>query len=327
MSKCQGCGINLQNENPNELGYTSNLDNIICERCFRIKNYNEYKKVSKESIDFIKLLNEINNSNDLVILVVDLFNIKKFDIIKKYINNNIILVLTKNDILPNVYEERIKKYFNTLDLNIVDVEIISSKKNYNFDNLYNKIIKHKLSNNVYVIGYTNAGKSTMINKLLYNYSNNKLEITTSPMPNTTIDKINIILDDNLTLIDTPGLLSNGDIINFIDYNLLKKVIPSKKLKPLSYNIKTYQTFFIDNIVRLEIESNNSIVFYISNLLKVDRVYKENNKLKNLKKHEINVDNNNDVVIEGLGFIKIVKKCRIVLYTIDGVNVFTRRSLI
>ena len=32
MSKCVGCGITLQNECKNELGYTPNLENKYCER-------------------------------------------------------------------------------------------------------------------------------------------------------------------------------------------------------------------------------------------------------------------------------------------------------
>ena len=32
MIKCQGCGIELQNANINEVGYTDNLDNKLCTR-------------------------------------------------------------------------------------------------------------------------------------------------------------------------------------------------------------------------------------------------------------------------------------------------------
>jgi len=41
MSKCAGCGILLQNDDALKEGYTKNLDNKFCERCFRIKNYKE----------------------------------------------------------------------------------------------------------------------------------------------------------------------------------------------------------------------------------------------------------------------------------------------
>ena len=65
-----------------------------------------------------------------------------------------------------------EKFITVNKLNIKEKIVISSNKNYNFDALYELINKYKKSENVYVVGYTNAGKSTMINKIIYNYSDN-----------------------------------------------------------------------------------------------------------------------------------------------------------
>ena len=168
MSKCIGCGVELQTKDKNALGFTNKIDNNICERCFRIKNYNEYKTITKNPNDYIEKLSSINK-NDLVILVVDLFNISNdIEIISKYIKNKILLVLTKRDILPkSCNEQKFVKYFEKYNLNIIDTLVISSKKNYNLDILMDKINKYKTSNRVYVVGYTNSGKSTLINKIIY----------------------------------------------------------------------------------------------------------------------------------------------------------------
>jgi len=208
MYKCEGCGVKLQDINKTALGYSTDISKSLCERCFRIRNYNEYKTVVKDNKDYINIIKEINNTDDLVILVVDLFNISSnLEEISKYINNNILLVLTKRDILPkSCYDEKFKEYFNRFDLNILDTVIISSIKNYNLDELFNKINQYKTSNRVYVVGFTNSGKSTMINKIIYNYSDNNTVITTSNLPSTTIDSIEVKVSDNLILIDTPGLL-------------------------------------------------------------------------------------------------------------------------
>ena len=40
-----------------------------------------------------------------------------------------------------------------------------------------------------------------------------------------------------------------------------------------------------------------------------------------------VEDDNDIVINGLGFIKVVKKSQIIIYTLDNVDVYTRKSLI
>ncbi len=308
MNKCKGCGLLIENDD-------------LCERCFRIKHYNEYKVVSKNNNEFIPILENINKTNDLVLLVVDLFNIGDLSLIRKHLKNDILLVLTKRDLLPkSVSFDKLYNYDYKVDY--IDKIIISSSKNYNFDELLNKINKYKKSNNVYVVGYTNAGKSTMINKLIYNYSDIKTEITTSPLPSTTLNTIEIKLND-ITLIDTPGLLDKGDISNYVSGEELKKIIPKKEIKPLTYQIKGNQTIVIDKY--LQIEANNiDLTFYISNNLEIKRYYK--NIPTNLKKHIVEV-NKNDVVIKGLCFIKTNKKSVLNIYTLDKVKVFTRDSIV
>lgn len=325
MSKCLGCGVLLQNDDEKKIGFTKNINNELCERCFRIRNYNDYKLVVKDNSDYINILKNIN-SKDLVILVIDLFNIKNIEEISKYINNNILLVLTKRDLLPkSCYDEKLLKYFDDYNLNIIDKIIISSKKNYNFDLLFNKINDYKTSNNVYVVGFTNSGKSTMINKIIYNYSNNNTQITTSNLPSTTIDSINVKINDNLTLIDTPGLLDNGDIINYINNNKLKNIIPNTEIKPITYQIKSNQTITIDDLFLMNL-GNNNITIYVSNNLKINRYYKKIDNKKLLKK-EFLVDKDIDLVVSGLCFIKFTKKEKIEVFTLNNVDVYERKSLI
>ena len=45
MTKCIGCGAILQDVYPEKEGYTKDLNNKFCERCFNIKHYNKYVKV------------------------------------------------------------------------------------------------------------------------------------------------------------------------------------------------------------------------------------------------------------------------------------------
>jgi len=37
--RCQGCGVLLQDENILQEGYTTSMENDICQRCFRMKNF------------------------------------------------------------------------------------------------------------------------------------------------------------------------------------------------------------------------------------------------------------------------------------------------
>ena len=320
MKKCKGCGAFLQDSNDKIEGYTTNINNDLCERCFRIKNYNEYKLVEKNNIEFTNILKDINKTNDLVVLLVDLFNIPiNLKEITEYLNNDILLVLTKKDIFSyKIPDEKFLSY--NYGINYIDSLVVSSNKNYNFDLLYEKINKYKKSNKVYIVGYTNSGKSTLINKFVHNYSKNNVNITTSNLPSTTLNTLEIVIDDDLTLVDTPGILDNSNI----DVNLLKKVIPKKEIKPITYQIHSKQYIYIEDIIKIESIDNN-LTLYFSNNLKIERKYNDNKKILNEK--VIRVKKNEDIVISGVGFIKVTKNETIKISTKNDYLIYTRRSLI
>jgi hypothetical protein len=329
--KCPGCGSKLQTEFVEKEGYIKpeNVEkSALCERCFRIQNYNEYKVVDKTNKDFGKIFKKVDKSKDLVLLVVDLLNIGGLESLAEYIHNDVILVLTKRDLVPrNIYEEKLLAYFDTLPLNIVDKIIISSKNNYHLDELMELVFEHKKSKDVYVVGITNAGKSTLLNKIIYNYSMIENKITTSILPSTTLDMIEVPISEELVFIDTPGLLVENSIVDKVDNETLRMIVPKTELKPTIFQVKTDQIFLIDSLVRLEVKENNNIIFYISNNLPIMRYYKDNEKLKDLEKHELKITEKEDIVIEGLGFIKVMRKTSITLYTLKNVHVYTRKSFL
>lgn len=320
MKKCKGCGAFLQDSNDKIEGYTTNINNDLCERCFRIKNYNEYKFIEKNNDDFIDILKDINKTNDLVVLLVDLFNIPiNLKEITEYLNNDILLVLTKKDIFSYKIPD-VKFLSYNYGINYIDSLVVSSNKNYNFDLLYEKINKYKKSNKVYIVGYTNSGKSTLINKFVHNYSKKNINITTSNLPSTTLNTLEIIINDELTLVDTPGILDNSNI----DVNLLKKVIPKKEIKPITYQVHNKQYIYVEDIIKIE-SSDNNLTLYFSNNLKIERKYNDNKKILNEK--VIRVKKNEDIVISGIGFIKVTKNETIKISTKNDYLIYTRRSLI
>ena len=183
------------------------------------------------------------------------------------------LVLTKRDLMPlSLHDEKLLSYKDKLKIKTVDEVVVSSNKNYNMDELFDKINKYKKSDKVYVVGYTNAGKSTLINKLIYNYSDLDSDITVSILPSTTLNTIDIKLDDNLTLIDTPGILDSGNIFNYLNGKELKYITPNKEIKPITYQIKDTQYIMIDKYAKV-VASNNNLTFFFANNMKIDRYYK------------------------------------------------------
>lgn len=307
MNKCIGCGVSTENN--------------LCERCFRIRNYNEYKKIDVDDKVFLDNLNKINK-DDLVVLVIDLLNIpENLDIIKNKINNKTILVINKFDLSPTDNVERYKKYFDKYKINVIDTVCISTKNNYNLDYLY-ELIKKNVNDKVYFIGYTNSGKSSLINKLIYNYSNDNTVITTSYLANTTLDIIEIKLDDFI-LVDTPGIIVDNNINN-LDDSILKKLSKGKRIKPISYQVKGKQYIYIEDLVKISLE-NNDIIIYVPSNIEVERYYKEKefNKCKSI---DYNIVDTIDIVIPNIGFIK-VKSGLVNIAISKDIEIYTRKPLI
>lgn len=328
MSKtCIGCGAILQDKEKEQVGYVQNLDNELCERCFQIRHYNHYQKVEKTNQEYEEILKKVAKTNDLVIFVVDLLNIsEELTKVLSFLNQDILLVMTKRDLIPrSIYEQRLLDYMDDYSSHFVDKIMISSKKNYQFDELYVKIKKYQSSKNVYVVGLTNAGKSTMINQFVKNYTDKDITITTSMIPSTTLDMITIPIDEDLTFIDTPGILDQGNLLTVSDEKRMKKVTPKKEIRPISYQIRGTQYFKIEDFFYLEAK-DNQLIFYMSNALKIQRFYKENVPAE-LVRHEISMKSREDIVVPGLGFMKVMRKGKVVLYLPEQVSYFIRDSFI
>ena len=330
---CRGCGALFQSNNPELEGFIKEENkekSTLCERCFKIRNYGEYQKITKKNDDFFEILKQINETGDLVVLVIDIFNINKDikEICSYFKNNDVLVVLNKRDVLPlSVKINNLLAYVDRLGINYIDKLIISTAKNYNFDLLMNKINTYKKSKNVYVVGFTNVGKSSMINKIIYNYSDSILDVTTSILPSTTLSNVKVDVNENLTLIDTPGIIDDGSIMNYLEPEKLKKVLPRNEIRTITYQIRSKQSIFIEDLVRIDCEMSNNLTLYFSNKLDITREFNNSDKLHNLEKHKLIVFENQDIVISGLGFIKVTDNGRIIIYTVPNVDVFTRPSLI
>ncbi len=329
--ECLGCGSILQTTAPKDEGFVKS--SILpkadyCERCFKIKHYGEYSVLDKK-VDTDGIIRNINSDNlASVAILIDALNIN--DNIKKYIKrfkNKKYILITKKDILPKSLKE--KKLIEYIKNNVCDTEnimCISSIKNYNIDYFLNKIKEDNVKR-IYIVGFTNSGKSTFINHLLTSQMKNPM-ITTSAIPNTTASYITIKLDNKITIVDTPGFIDSNAIYNFIDYNKTIKLYPKKEIRVKTFQIRNGYSIVINDIFRIDnLGKGNSFSFYMSDKLRYEKVKFKNEKLKILPSISIETNECTDILVNGLGFIRITKPGEFKIYALDEKMISIRKSMI
>ncbi|MDO5568507.1 MAG: 50S ribosome-binding GTPase [bacterium] len=324
MIKCQGCGVLLQTTNPAGEGYIINIDQKVCQRCFKIINYNQCQKAFTTNREYIAILKQIPSVAN-IILVESLLTPHNLTNILKYITSkNITLVLTKKDLLPKSFKaERIIAYYQKIYPTIKNIFITSSIKNYNLEQLFT-ILKNK----VYVIGYVNSGKSTFINKILTKYYNNSQQLTTSIFPSTTVNINELPINDSLTIYDTPGIIENEELIDELDIKQLKEITPKKTIKPRIYQIKNDTSILVGDYLRIDCHpiTTTSLIFYIANDIKVQKISHKNLTLNNSLLYNIDIDDQQDLIINPFGFIKNTSKCQLTIKSNKKISPTVRPSL-
>lgn len=364
--QCIGCGVIIQTENANEIGYTPKaaLDKglasgeVYCQRCFRLRHYNDIQDVSLTDDDFLELLNSIGAEDALIVYVVDIFDFSGSLIpgLHRFVGSNpILLVGNKADLLPkSVKKHRVthwlKERAHEAGLRPIDVLLTSARKTHEMDDLLTTIEKYRKGKDVYVVGVTNVGKSTLINSIIKATAGVDEVITTSHFPGTTLDKIEIPFGDGTYLIDTPGIIHSEQMAHYIGKKDLKIVSPTKEIKPKVYQLNAEQTLFLGGLARFDFEQGErqSFVVYVSNDLTIHRTkmatasefyakhvggllqpprQDEVETFPELVRYEFSIKEKTDIVFAGLGWITVSDECVIAAWAPKGVDVVCRKSLI
>ncbi|MEI5905763.1 ribosome biogenesis GTPase YqeH [Bacillus spongiae] len=361
---CVGCGVTIQTTNKEEMGYSPpsalQKETIICQRCFRLKHYNEVQDVSLTDDDFLKILNGLGEVEGLIVKVVDIFDFNGSWLpgLHRFVGNNpILLIGNKVDLLPKSVKENkvinwMKHEAKALGLKPIDILLVSASKGRNIAQTLEAIETHRAGKDVYVVGCTNVGKSTFINRIIKEVSGEENVITTSHFPGTTLDMIEIPLDDGTALIDTPGIINHHQMAHYIGKEDLKVITPKKEIKSKVFQLNEEQTLFFGGLARFDFLSGNRTPFvcYVSNELnihrtkleKADELYnnhvgemltpprsKEVGHFPELIRHEFMIkEGKTDIVFSGLGWITINDPgVKVAAYAPRGVSVFKRKSLI
>ena len=339
MKKCKGCGVVLQYEDENKIGYVKNDSFDYCQRCFRLTHYGEIKYLKKNIKDNIELIEYYKMVQDaLYVIVFDIFDaliIDKDNLLDYFLDKKALILINKIDLLPkNITEEKIetifknilKKYEHYSNLEFV----LTYKGDYTFNKLFFEILKESGYKKAVFVGRANAGKSTIINKLTRNQ-----DLTTSIYPGTTYD-FNEINFEDYKFIDSAGLIDEESILKYLDNEKIKKVLPLKTIKAQVFQFYERQSYFVEGLIRIDTLSNGngSIVFMLNNNIEVHRCKYENgdnyfNKHQNefdlkvlpWKINTYNIDNYQTFIIKGLGLIKIRGNLKVNIYLNDKIKIY------
>lgn len=361
---CIGCGVKIQSEDANALGFAPQSalekEEIICQRCFRLKHYNEVQDVDLTDDDFLKILNSLGKSDALIVKIVDIFDFNGSWLpgLHRFVGNNkILLVGNKVDLLPKSVKRNklinwMKQEAKELGLQPEDVFLVSAATGNSISEVTEAIDEYREGKDVYVVGCTNVGKSTFINRILKEVTGEGDVITTSHFPGTTLDIIEIPLSDGKALVDTPGIINHHQMAHYVDKRDLKIITPKKEIKPKVYQLNEGQTLFFGGLARFDYISGgrrsitchfaNEINIHRTKLENADELYKNHvgqmltpprmeqiETFPELVKHEFTIkEGKMDIVFSGLGWITINDSgAKVAAYVPRGVHVLIRKSLI
>lgn len=316
---CYGCGVKLQSNSKDNPGYvpSNKIDeSIYCMRCFRMIHYGEVLAINTPK-EAKEIVNKINKDNRFVIFLVDFLNINdKVIKIFKSIKKDKMLVVNKCELMPkHINKEKVKEYLK----NHYDISDVIKLKGGTTTHGARSILSFLESEGIkeaYIVGMSNSGKSTLINDLIKIESSDVAKTTVNNRANTTVDFIRVKINNNLTLIDSPGVILP---------NSLNHDFSGKNIVAYSMNMKECETVsLIDNSYFLKFDAATPIVFYTNQESKkaIKKYFKAAPNLINT----IDIESEYvDIVIYGIGFVTVKKKC-VVTTNIDKAFIETRPSM-
>ncbi len=331
--------------------YGENLEKEEEKDVYRL----EVKKAISEADIVIPIFDIIDFESSFTNEIIDLLEDK-----------TILALINKIDLLPSyIHISEVSKwvnyYFNENNFFPSDIAFVSAEKKYGVNGIFRKIqyiakniLKKKLDTKIKIaiMGVSNVGKSRLINLLL-----DKNSSTVSKFSGTTkknIKNIKNTKEFKLEIIDTPGLIPDGRLSDLLNSDMSYKLVPSGEISRKTYRLKEKMVFMMSNLAYFEVLSNpknknSSIVsvyaskevkFHVTNKNKVDELYSNLNFFnlldeENYEKYnknefitrEYTIDENEDLVISGLGYIEVKRgPLEVRLHLPKYVKVVVRKSI-
>ena len=247
VARCYRCGTILQTEDPEKEGYITPeiVDKypeglLLCNDCYKNERFSDHPIEPTFEEDFQKILEVVREKKAVIAYVIDLFSfegnfISKLNEMIKGLD--VIVIANKRDLLPKeANDEDLLEYVeHTLrkaKLDVKDVVLVSSTTDYNIDLMYEKIVKLAKDRDVFFVGASVSGKSSVIIELLKRYKNQtRRPVTLCTFKNTTLRGYNIPLTDKTNIYELPGTGIENSMLSKVERTVQNVITPKKEVKP------------------------------------------------------------------------------------------------
>lgn len=347
--RCNSCGVVLQSNDPNLPGYIpsdlfkEDSDRVIyCNDCYRDLQINIGKSSHQIDSDTLKVLDDAVASDALVCYVVDLFAFNgtiNQALANKIKNNEVLVIGNKRDLFSSSVKDSslkafLKERFLAVGIKPVNVILVSATKNYNIHDFTKEIIKRRKRHDVYLIGSSLSGKSSIIDALLTVFKNtSNREIKSETYPDTRLRILSIPFDNSSTLYEIPGFVSDDSVQNLVEKDVAKLIIPKKGIKIEKKRISKGETLLLgglafyslvegascianvytsENVELKKVSSSKVLEFFKINLIKrfLRPVSERFHDFHNYDLFDVKLNDNDkmiDISINGLGWISLKAK--------------------
>lgn len=257
---CPGCGVPLQCQDPEELGFTPparfEKEDSLCQRCFRLVHYGQLVKAPLQDWQVWNLIEEKAKGCQGVLIFLDSLNLEiSAKALKRAeeLSLPVICILTKADLLDHWIDRKdlirsvrarwgIREKTTILAVNLRDRKTVRSLGKY--------FARHfRPASRILLVGGTNVGKTTF----LKGFTASKLP-TVSSLPGATLGSLEAVSREGFVFIDTPGLLLDDPFLPHFCPDCLHALAASAKITRRVFVLRPGQSLMWGGMAWLRVRS-------------------------------------------------------------------------